>query len=70
MVPFQAYPKEKCSKYRFPLTEDSFQHLLVPRQYKNYSIQSKIVQILKFLHFFPHRIGGEKARQFQSCNYF
>ena len=44
--------------------------LLEQRQYKNDSIQSKISPILKLARFFPHYIGGEKERQFQSWNYF
>ena len=44
--------------------------LLEQRQYKNDSIQSKITPILKLARFFPHCIGGEKERQFQSWNYF
>ena len=40
------------------------------RQYKNDSIQSKIIPILKLALFFPHCLGGEKERQFQSWNYF
>ena len=39
---------------------------LEQRQYKNDSIQSEIIPILKLAHFFPHCIGGEKERQFQS----
>ena len=39
---------------------------LEPRQYKNDSIQSKIIPILKLARFFPHCLGGEKERQFQS----
>ena len=37
---------------------------LEQRQYKNDSIQSKIIPILKLARFFPHCIGGEKERQF------
>ena len=40
------------------------------RQYKNDSIQSKIIPVLKLLRFFPYRLGGEKARQFQNWNFF
>ena len=40
--------------------------LLEQRQDKNDSIQSKIIPILKLPRFFPHRLGGEKARQIQS----
>ena len=43
---------------------------LEQRQYKNDSIQSKIVPILKLARFIPHCLGGEKERQFQSWNYF
>ena len=39
--------------------------LLEPRQYKNNSIQSKIIPIFKLARFFPHCIGGKKERQFQ-----
>ena len=35
------------------------------RRYKN-SIQSKIILILIFPRFFPHRIVGEEAWQFQN----
>ena len=48
-------------------------HLLLVlelRQYKNNSIQSKRIPILKLPGNVPHRIGGEKARQFQSWHYF
>ena len=44
--------------------------LLEPRQYKNDSIQSKIIPILKLARFLSHCLGGEKERQFQSWNYF
>ena len=40
--------------------------VLEQRQYKNDSIQSKIIPIFKLPHFFPCRLGGEKARQIQS----
>ena len=43
---------------------------LEPRQYKNDSIQSTIIPILKLARFFPYCLGGEKERQFQSWNYF
>ena len=43
---------------------------LEQRQNTNDSIWSNIIQILKLLRFFSHRIGGEKARQTQSWNYF
>ena len=53
------------------ITRDNFfQNQLEQRQNKNDSIQSKIIPILKLPRFSPHRIGGEKARQFQSWNYF
>ena len=32
--------------------------------------ESKIVPILKLPRFLPHRLGGEKERQFQNWNYF
>ena len=44
--------------------------ILEQRQYKNDSIQSKIIPILKLARFSPHFIGGKKERQFQSWNYF
>ena len=44
--------------------------LLEQRQNKNDSIQSEIIPILKLPLFFPDRIGGEKAWQFQTWNYF
>ena len=43
---------------------------LEQRQYKNDSIQSKLIPILKLPPFSPRRIGGKKARQFQNWNYF
>ena len=43
---------------------------LEQRQNKRDSIQSKIIPILKLARFFPHHVGGEKARQIQSWNYF
>ena len=43
---------------------------LEQRQNKNDSIQSKMIPILKFSRFFPHRLGGEKARTIQSWNHF
>ena len=36
---------------------------LEQRQNKNDSIQPKIIPILNLPRFFPHRLGGEKARQ-------
>ena len=36
------------------------------RQYKNDSIQSIKNPVLKLPHFFLHRLGDEKARQFQN----
>ena len=44
--------------------------LLEQRLKKNDSIQSKMIPILKLPRFFPRRIGGEKARQFQTWNFF
>ena len=35
------------------------------RQYKNDSIQSKIIQTLKLPRFFPYCIGGEKRGNFK-----
>ena len=43
---------------------------LEQRQNKNDYIQSKIIANLKLPRFFPHRIGGGKARQFHSWNFF
>ena len=43
---------------------------LEQRQNKNDSIQSKIIPISKLPPFFPHCIGWEKGRQFQSWSYF
>ena len=40
------------------------------RQNRNVSIQSTIIPILKLPGGFPHCIGGEKERHFQSWNYF
>ena len=40
------------------------------RQYKNDSIQSKIIQTLKLPLFFTTYTVREKARQFQNWNYF
>ena len=48
----------------------SIGRVLEQRQNKNDSIQSKIIPILKLPRFFPHRLGGEKARQIQGWNYF
>ena len=45
-----------CFNATFPLEQ---------RQYKNDSIQSKLIPILKLPRFFS---GDEKARQFQSWN--
>ena len=36
--------------------------LLEQRQYKNESIQSNIIRVLKLPRFSPHRLGVEKAR--------
>ena len=44
--------------------------ILEQRQCNNDSIQSKIIPSLKLPHFFPYRLGGEKARQIQIWNYF
>ena len=44
--------------------------MIEQRQNKNNSIQSEIIPILKLPLFSPDRIGGEKARQFQTWNYF
>ena len=44
--------------------------ILEQRQNKNDSIQPKIIPILKLPRFFPHRLGGEKARQIQGWNYY
>ena len=49
------------------ISKECHRHL-EQRQNKNDSIQSKIIPILKLPRFSPHRIGGEKARQFQSWN--
>ena len=38
--------------------------LLEQRQYKNDSIQSKIIPILKLARFFTQCLGGEKERYF------
>ena len=46
------------------------QNYLEPRQIKNNPIQSKIIPILKLPRLFPHYLGGEKVRQFQSWNLF
>ena len=43
--------------------------VLEQRQNKNNPIQSKMIPILILPRFSPHRIGVEKARQFQSWNY-
>ena len=43
----------------------SYEFVLELRQYKNDSIQSKKILVLKFPLFF-HCVGDEKARQFQN----
>ena len=43
---------------------------LEQRQFRNDSIQSRIIPIWKLPPFYPRRIGGEKARQSQNWNYF
>ena len=40
------------------------------RQYKNDSIQSKNIPVLKLTRFFTCCLGDEKARQFQNWNFF
>ena len=52
------------------LNRKLWQYLLKQRQNKNDSIDSKTIPILILQLFFPHRIGGEKARQIQGWNYF
>ena len=44
--------------------------VLEPRQYKNDSIQSKIIPILKMPHFFTTYPMRKKARQIQTYNDF
>ena len=44
--------------------------LLEPMQYKNDSIQSKIIPILRLPHFFITYPMRKKTRQFQSWNKF
>ena len=59
----------KC--YSTPLLEGVISAAYIePRQYKNDSIQSKIIPRLKLPLFCPDRKGGEKARQFQSLELF
>ena len=47
-------------------TEVKYDISLEQRQNKKDSIQSKIIPRLKLPLFSPDRIGGEKARQFQT----
>ena len=49
---------------------DLDQKVLELRQYKNDSIQSKQIPILKLKCFFHHLFGEEKERQFQNWNLF
>ena len=42
--------------------------ILEQRKNKNDSIQSEMIPILKLSLFSPDRIGGKKARQFQTWN--
>ena len=43
---------------------------LEQRQYKNDSILSKIIPILKLARFYTNYTGREKVRQIQNWNYF
>ena len=61
----QMFVPEKSS---LPIKATNYQ--LEQRQYKNYSIKSKIIPILKLARFFPHCLDGETERQFQSWNHF
>ena len=65
-----SYVLHKMPCYKIYQEMSSYKLLLEQRQHKNDSIQSKIIPILKLARFFPHCIGGEKGRQFQSWNYF
>ena len=65
----------ESTKFAWPVKNakaklSSFTLLLNLIQYKNDSIQSKIILIFKLPSFFCGCIDGEKARQFQSWNYF
>ena len=42
---------------------------LEQRQDKNDTIPTKMIQVLKLPRLFPHRIGGDKERQFQNWNF-
>ena len=57
-------------RIRIPEGDIIIYSILEQRQYKNDSIQSKIILILNLPRCFPYRIGGEKTRQFQNRNYF
>ena len=60
--------KKSCLLIRFWREWSDF--ALELRQYKNYSIQSTKIPILKFPLFFATYTAREKARQFQNWNIF
>ena len=63
-------PLYLVSSYRKPIVLFLIASDVEQRQYKNDSIQSKIIPTLKLPLFFTTKTVREKARQFQNWNYF